>query len=86
LSQTYEDRIFREVSWQQFLIFRKKFKFGASFFNGFFFRKPLKTIGKSKRVKGIFSRLQWHLAEGWRIWFYGVWFFRSLPLVEMISR
>ena len=30
--------------------------------------------------------LQWHLAEGWRIFYYGVWFFRSLPSVEMISR
>ena len=36
-------------------------------------------IGKSKRVKGIFPRLQWHLAEGWRIWFYGVWF--SVPFL-----
>jgi len=32
----------------------------------------LKYIGKSHRIKGIYSRLQWHLAEGWRIWFYGV--------------
>ena len=27
-----------------------------------------KYIGKSKGVKGIFSRLKWHLAECWRIW------------------
>jgi len=46
----------------------------------------IKYIRKSKRVKGIFSRIQWHLAEGWRIWFYGVWFFISLPSVEMKSR
>ena len=24
----------------------------------------IESIGKSKRVKGIFSRLQWHPAEG----------------------
>ena len=27
-----------------------------------------KYIGKSKGVKGIFPRSQWHLAEVWRIW------------------
>ena len=27
-----------------------------------------KYIGKPKGVKGIFSRLQWRLAEVWRIW------------------
>jgi len=33
----------------------------------------LKSIGKSKPVKGRFSRLQWHLEEGWRIWFSRIW-------------
>ena len=42
-------------------------------------RLGINCIGKSKRVKGIFPRLQWHLAEGWRIWFYGVWF--SVPFL-----
>ena len=42
-------------------------------------RLGINYIGKSKRVKGIFSRLQWHLAEGWRIWFYCVWF--SVPFL-----